>query len=354
MHLLNLILVLFLVLSGIYSSAQLPIIYAEGGDGKNIDWESIKKAAGENSEEGDLPFFYNDCLIEFTVTKASSVLPPQGNKNYNVQNLSDEDPTTAWVPDGKNSGIGESFEISSRSLNVIYNGYQANPTVWRNNARVKKLKVYRDNEPLCFLELTDEMGAQVFELPVEAGYSDEPKSFFRFEIVAVYKGAKYNDVAISEIEWSGCCFAENTLITAESSLLPVNKLETGKSVTTLNLETGITNEVQVLKTAHQKHVNLLIVSTPTRSIRLTPDHPLYVKGRGFISFNRLKKRANIENYSDLVGTAELLVWNTETGKTEYEKLSAIDIEKAAATTYTIRKLSEGTVFIANGFVTSTY
>jgi hypothetical protein len=49
-----------------------------------------------------------------------------------------------------------------------------------------------------------------------------------------------------------------------------------------------------------------------------------------------------------------LVWNTETGTQEYEKLSAIDIEKKAITTFTIRQLSEGTVFIANGFVTSTY
>lgn len=354
MYYLKVILALILVFTGMYSYAQLPTIYAEGGEGKNINWEAIKKEYEKNSTEDDLPFFYNDCLMEFSVAKASSVLPAQGNKNYSVNNLSDEDPTTAWIPDNRNYGIGESFEISSRSLNVIYNGYQANPTVWKNNTRVKKLKVYKDNEPLCFLVFTDEMGAQSFELPVEAGYSDEPKSIFRFEIVEVYKGAKYKDVALSEIEWSGCCVAGNTSITTEHSLLATDELQTGQTITTLDLETAATKEVQVLKTAHQKHVDLLVISTPTRSITITVSHPLYMKGYGFISFSRLKKLTKVDNYSDLIGTVELLVWNTETGTQEYEKLSAIDIEKKAITTFTIRQLSEGTVFIANGFVTSTY
>jgi hypothetical protein len=137
MYYLKVILALILVFTGMYSYAQLPTIYAEGGEGKNINWEAIKKEYEKNSTEDDLPFFYNDCLMEFSVAKASSVLPAQGNKNYSVNNLSDEDPTTAWIPDNRSYGIGESFEISSRSLNVIYNGYQANPTVWKNNTRVK-------------------------------------------------------------------------------------------------------------------------------------------------------------------------------------------------------------------------
>ncbi len=347
-------LILFLLLNGMYSYAQLPVIYAQGGDGKNINWESIKEQIEKNAEEGDVGFFYNDCLMDFTVTKASSVLAAQGKKNYKVQNLSDEDPTTAWVPDSRNYGIGESFEILSRSLNVIYNGYQVNPTVWKNNSRVKKFKVYKDEVPLCFLVLTDEMGAQVFELPVETGYSEDPKSVFRFEIVDIYKGAKYKDVALSEIEWSGCCFAGATTITTENSLLAIAELKTGESVTALDLETGTAKEVKVLRTTQQKHVNLLTISTPTRSITLTANHPLYVKDYGFISLNRLKKRINVENYSELIGAVELLVWNAETGKTRYEKLSAIETEEAAVNTYTIRSLSEGSVFIANGFVTTTY
>ncbi|MGB6092986.1 MAG: hypothetical protein WBF83_04405 [Moheibacter sp.] len=46
--------------------------------------------------------------------------------------------------------------------------------------------------------------------------------------------------------------------------------------------------------------------------------------------------------------------NAETGKTEYEKLSTIHIKKELVPTYTIQALSEGSVFIANGFVTTAY
>jgi hypothetical protein len=354
MYLLKITFIVLLFFSGLSSYAQLPTIYAKGGEGTNIDWETMIKMHDKNAEEGDLPLFYNDCLREFTVTKASSVLAAQGKKNYQVKNLSDEDPTTAWIPNSKNRGIGESFEILSRSLDVIYNGYQTNPTVWMNNARVKKLKVYKDNIPLCFLQLTDEMGAQAFELPVDVGYLEEPKSAFRFEIVEVYKGAKFQDVALSEIEWSGCCFAENTSITTDNTLLSVDALKIGESITSIDLETGARKETKILRIAQQKHVNLLVISTPTRSITITANHPLYMKGYGFISFSRLKEIMRAENYIDLIGSTELLIWNKETGKPVYEKLSSVSIKKALVPTYTIKALSEGRVFIANGFVTTTY
>jgi len=337
------------------SYAQLPVIYAEGGEDKNVNWEVLKKQYEENAEEGDLPFFYNDCAIEFTVLKASSELAAQGKKNYAAQNLSDEDPTTAWVPESSHNGIGESFEIASSGLNGIYNGYQTNPKLWSENTRVKKLKVYKDNEPLCYLVLKDEMGGQYFELPGHDGYSENSKHHFRFEIVEVYKGTKYKDVAISEIAWSGCCFAENTMIqTGNSTTISINDLKKGQSITIIELENDLAKSANVTQIAEQKHQTLLVISTPHHHISITPDHPLFVKDYGFISFKQLMKRSGTTDYSQLIGTVELLVWNTEKNSTEYEKLSAITVEKGLVNTYSIRALTEGNVFIANGFITKTY
>lgn len=334
-----------------HSYGQLPVIYAEGGDGKNIDWEKIEKEADPDGPG----FFYNDCAMEFSVTKASSELSSQGPKNYFASNLADEDPTTAWVPESRHNGIGEYFEIASNGLNRIYNGYQANPTIWKNNSRVKKFKVYKDAKPLCFLVLKDEMGRQYFDLPDLTGYSDEPRNIYRFEIVEVYEGAKYKDVAVSEIEWSGCCFAENTLINAgPSAAIRINKLETGQSITAIDLKTGATKEANVMKTVQQKHQTLLVVTTLTHSIKITPDHPLFIKDYGFISFNRLMKITGVKDYSDLIDTIELMVWNANTNRQEYEKLSSISVEKGLVMTYSIRGLNAGTAYIANGFITKIY
>lgn len=354
MKTIHLFLCLFLF-SIAYSYAQLPVIYAEGGDGKNIDWEAVKKQYEEDAEEGDAPFFYNDCAIEFSVTKASSELSPQGKKNYAAQNLSDEDPTTAWVPDNKKGGIDEYFEISSNGLNRIYNGYQANPKLWDENSRVKKFKVYKDNKPLCYLVLKDEMGRQYFELPDHTGYSDEPQNIYRFEIVEVYKGEKYKDVAISEIEWSGCCFAGNTIIgTGNANDISINELKKGQSITVIDLENNLAKSANVTKVAEQKHQSLLVISTPHHRISITPEHPLFVKDYGFISFSRLLKLTGAANYSHLIGSIELMVWNAGKNHTEYEKLSAVTIEKGLVSTYSIRELSEGSAFIANGFITKIY
>ena len=73
--------------------------------------------------------------------------------------------------------------------------------LWINNSRVKKFKIYVDNQPVCYLTLKDKMGGQSFDLPIKAG--DEPWLVewkeIKFEIIEVYKGDKWSDVAITEI-----------------------------------------------------------------------------------------------------------------------------------------------------------
>ncbi len=332
---------------------NLKIIYAVGGEGQNINWPVIKK----ETENDDSPeFFYNDCEQGVESGKASSSLAAQGKNSYTITKINDQNPMTAWVEGVEGYGIGEWFEIKAPGVNSIYNGYQSTPTNWKNNSRVKKFKVYKDSKPLCYLVLTDEMGQQRFELPFkvdfESGY-DNP-STFKFEIVEVYKGDKWDDVAISEIGWVLCCFAEGTEIASFSSTLSIENLNEHQQVLAVDIDKNTTYQSEITGVIKQIHLTLLTVSTTTKSIQLTPEHPLYVKGIGFISLDRLRHQLKLNDFAEMIGTVEVLTWNPITKVQEYETISAIQLETGKFQTYTIRQLTKGMSYIANGFVTKTY
>lgn len=329
--------------------AQIPTVKAVGGSGTNINWAEEKKKA--DAEPG---FFYNDCAQGVTAVSASSVLAPQGKKNYDIKNLTDDDPTTAWVEGKTDYGTGEYFEIKSPWVNVIYNGYQSTPETWKNNSRVKKFKVYKNGKPYCFLELTDEMGAQHFELPNAENNDMNVPSVFKFEIMDVYKGAKWQDVAISHIDWVLCCFSQNTGILGQTGALPVQSLNNKQIIYTLDIENAKLNTATVQKITHQTHLRLLKIVTTGKQIEVTPDHPLYIKGYGFISLNKYLQISKQNDFTALVGKTEVLTWNAETNKPEFEIINKIEITDGVFDTYTILKLDKGEVFIANGFVTRLY
>lgn len=333
---------------------NLKVIYTVGGEGRNVDWAAIKKQEEAESEQG---FFYHDCYQGVQVLKASSTLAGQGKKSYKASLINDNNPMTAWVEGADGYGIGESFEVKSANVNVIYNGYQSSIMNWKNNSRVKKFKVYKDNKPLCYLVLTDEMGAQRFELPMKEDYDkvdyDKP-STYKFEIVEVYKGDKWDDVAISEVDFVLCCFLEGTEITSLTTNTAIEKIVNLQKVAAFDIDKNKIFQSEVTKVAKQVHLKMLTVSTATKTIQLTPNHPLYVKGYGFISLDRLRYNKKMDDFTGLIGSVELLTWNSDEKKQEYEKIVNITIETGKFQTYSISQLTKGTNFIANGFVTKTY
>ena len=56
----------------------------------------------------------------------------------------------------------------------------------------------------------------------------------------------------------------------------------------------------------------------------------------------------------MIGKVELMVLNEDTNQIAYEKIISIELSKGVFETYSIRKLSTGSTFIANGFVTKVY
>lgn len=334
-----------------HSHAQLPVVYAKGFDEKIVDWPKIK-AENDEDPENDLDFFYNDCAMEIEAFRASSTLEDQKDHSYHVRLLTDENPMTAWVPKG--DGIGATFEVLSGGITSVYNGYQANPKLWEENSRVKKMKVYSNGKPLCYLVLEDKMGGQFVDLPGEKDFSDYNKQILKFEILETYKGTKYRDVAISEIVYSGCCFSGDAEILIENKMVHAQNLSENQKIISLDTDTGKTFETTVLKTAETYHGLMLKICTSSKSITITPEHPLFVKDYGFVSLKNVKNSLGLTDYDALSDHIEILIWDSELQQSKFETLKSVTPENGKTKAYSIRKLQTGETYIVNGFITKTY
>jgi hypothetical protein len=66
------------------------------------------------------------------------------------------------------------------------------------------LKIYVDGRPHGVVDLKDAYNYQTVEIG-EIKLKPGKNTAIRFEILDVYKGRKYSDTAITEIELEGCC-----------------------------------------------------------------------------------------------------------------------------------------------------
>jgi len=148
---------------------------------------------------------------------ATSSLKNSGNITYLAENIHDLSYETAWVEGAIGYGFGESITYRFKPENplitkiIIVNGYVKSEQIWRENSRVKKLKMYVNEEPFAILNLEDSRAEQTFTFkPLGTADTKDwdemkalPKWTIRFEIVEVYIGDKYDDTAISEIYFDG-------------------------------------------------------------------------------------------------------------------------------------------------------
>lgn len=145
-------------------------------------------------------------------TKASSSLKENGAISCAPKNVNDFNLHTAWVEGAEGQGIGEYLEIvfdkGSAPFDEIHiiNGYAKKQRIWEENSRVKELKIYYNETPLCILKLKDTRDEQLFKVDmIGPKYGEEsPKDWVvKFEILDVYPGTKYEDTAITEILFDG-------------------------------------------------------------------------------------------------------------------------------------------------------
>lgn len=138
---------------------------------------------------------------------SSSELPKTKDYNYSAGNCHDFSLRTAWVEGKADEGIGAFIQYNFNMVPTlrpteiqIYNGYQKNEKTWIENGRVKTLKLYINDTAIANLALSDTLAKQVFK--IEADRIPVIRTL-KFEIVDVFSGSKYTDIAISELIFDG-------------------------------------------------------------------------------------------------------------------------------------------------------
>lgn len=287
---------------------------------------------------------------------ASSFLKSQGDNNYRPENAHDLSYKTAWVEGTAGYGIGENlvyhFAGSAPRINkiMVINGYIKNPKTWKDNSRVKKLKVYINDKEFAIFNLEDLMGEQTFDVPLLGKYSDE-KWTLKFEILEVYKGDKYDDVAITEIYFDGIdvhCFAKGTKIQlADNSTKNIEDLKFGDMVAYMDFETKTIKSAKIEKTVKVIHHGLVTYRFESGlTITATQDHPFKIANKGWASLKPDKSK----QYKGFDSIAKIKIGVFFITPNGTEKLVSIDYSKGEQETYTISKLSSGDNFIANGLI----
>ena len=148
---------------------------------------------------------------------ASSELESFNGLTYSARNIHDLSYKTAWIEGAPGHGIGEyvTYHIPPQNPRIteiiVVNGYVKSKKAWKENSRVKKLRMYIDDKPFRDLYLKDSREEQHFKFD-PLGYSDRenwedlqsrPWWTIKFEILEVYEGDKYDDTAITEIYFDG-------------------------------------------------------------------------------------------------------------------------------------------------------
>ncbi|HCM75441.1 MAG TPA: hypothetical protein DIS90_03605 [Cytophagales bacterium] len=298
---------------------------------------------------------------------ASSYLKSQGDNNYNPSNTHDLSFKTAWVEGVAGLGIGEYLEYTFPPENprinkiIIVNGYVKSKTAWESNARVKRLKLYVNDKPFAYLNLKDVMAEQSFSVsPIGHGDRENWENLkkkgdwkLRFEIVDVYKGTKYDDVAITEIYFDGLdvhCLGKGTNITmSDSSYKKIEDLKVGDFVLSYNNEINLFEPSQILELANPIHDQLIKIKLKEGTeLTATADHPFY-DGKNWRSFNPVKTKLdyNFDNVLQL-NPGDIL-------RTLHAEIEIIEIEalEGAQETFTIVKLEKNNSFIANNVIVGT-
>lgn len=296
---------------------------------------------------------------------ASSYLKSQGKVSYLPENAHDLDYKNAWIEGVDGYGIGEflTYTFSAgapRITEIIFvNGYVKSEAAYRNNSRVKKLKVYLNNEPFAIITLEDKITNQGFKFePIGIDDRDNhellnsmPDWTLKFEILEVYEGLKYDDVAISEIYFDGIdvhCFAKGTPVQmADQSTKNIEDLELGDKIAFIDLASKQIKSAIVEKTERVIHENLVTYTFESgKQITATQDHPFKIENAGWASLHPHQS----QQYKGFEDIAQIKIGDVFTSANGEDRLINIEYLEGMQETYTISKLSTGDNFIANGFI----
>nr|WP_321411240.1 hypothetical protein [uncultured Carboxylicivirga sp.] len=277
--------------------------------------------------------------------------------NYKADNVHDFNLFTGWVEGKSDYGIGEYIEFffkpNSPRVNklIFYNGYFKNQNLWESNSRIKKAKLYINGKQYAILEFQDINSPQSFSIdPINSTIKNQDL-ILKIEIVEVYKGTKYSDVVVSEINFDGLdvhCFAKGTKIQlANNSTENIENLNIGDLIAYKDLETNQLKSAKIEKLEKVIHRELVKYKFESGlEITVTQDHPFRIVNKSWASIKpeKSKQYKGFEKI-DKINIGDFFLTANGT-----DKLISIDFLKGDQETYTISKLSSGDNFIANGLI----
>ncbi|MDY3851794.1 MAG: Hint domain-containing protein [Prevotella sp.] len=292
---------------------------------------------------------------------ATSHLSAAGKHTYDPGNIHDFNLFTAWAVTG-NKAVGQrvSFRFPPHSprANIlkIWNGYVKSRQLWQDNARVKELKLYVNGKPTALLQLADAPNQQTFAIQPLSTFNNEHPLILSLEITKIYKGKKYDDVVISEINFDGLdvhCFDGNSsVLMGDKTTKMIRQIKNGDIVMTYDFKTQqlIKTKVTRLVEATHPHLEELVFEDGTR-ISVTNDHPFYTPEKGWCAVNPDKANSNYIHEKEI---RELQVGDKvmQPHKKEATKLLSITHKTTVNPTYTI-EIEAGNNFIVNGLLVKT-
>lgn len=294
--------------------------------------------------------------------EASSALNPHKDIDYEAKNAHDLSFKTAWVEGVKGIGIGESLTYSFRNRSPriteikIYNGYVKSDKAWKENARVKKLRLHVNEVPTAILNLQDTRALQSFKVEALGHREDGRDLILKFEILEAYPNAKYEDAAITEIFFDGLdvhCFAKGTMVRlANGEEKAIESIVPGDEVLTYNRAGNFFESSKVTKIDEVFHCNLVkYIFLDGSEVTSTDDHPFLLEKKGWSSYNPAKSR-QYSNYDSIehIDIGDNFLQLDKEGKLISSKLIKIESIKDRQKTYTIAGLENGNDFFANGFL----
>lgn len=300
---------------------------------------------------------------------ASSALAPQSGIQYDGSNAHDLSYKTAWVEGAPGNGVGEYlvYRFSPTAPRIttitIVNGYVKSEKSWRDNARVKKLKMYLNNKPFAILNLQDVRNEQIFTFaPIGnsnredwEALATQPAWTMKFEIMEVYKGDRFEDCAISEIYFDGIdvhCFGAGTLVTmADGSEKPIEEIRKGEQVMSYDFSTQSMKAVEVSRLIEKTHKSLVRLVFADREIISTADHPFFNATGKWVAVQADRSNANYlqgSRVQELRPGEQIFI----PAEHRFSRLIRVEKINQSSPTFTL-ELEGADNFIANGLLVKT-
>lgn len=137
---------------------------------------------------------------------------PIGSDNFEAKNMFDGNMKTCWLTawDGKNEvieiviDIEENAEVPSAEIRSIYfaNGWRKDMQTWKNYSRLKKVSMSINEKP--YAEITFENTYKMQGIDIDKLKIEKSRRYrIRLRVLELYKGDKFDQLAISDIQLNG-------------------------------------------------------------------------------------------------------------------------------------------------------